>query len=66
MINIDLLTAVTLGIFLASVIQTTVNYGIGKITYKKRRALLDKEYADFKQRMAEVQEFSKTVKEETK
>lgn len=56
MINTDLLTAVTLGIFLASILQTTVNYGIGKITYKKRRALLDKEYADFKKRMSEVTE----------
>ncbi len=54
MINTDLLTAVTLGIFLASILQTVVNYSIGKITYKKRRALLDKEYADFRKRMSEI------------
>lgn len=65
MINTDLLTAVTLGIFLASIIQTTVNYGIGKITYKKRRALLDKEYADFRKRMSEITDVLPT-KEETK
>jgi hypothetical protein len=64
MINTDLLTAVTLGIFLASIIQTTVNYGIGKITYKKRRALLDKEYADFRERMSVLTDVPN--KEETK
>lgn len=64
MINTDLLAAVTLGIFLASIIQTTVNYGIGKITYKKRRALIDKEYADFKNRLEVLTELPK--KEETK
>ncbi len=65
MINTDLLTAVTLGIFLASIIQTTVNYGIGKITYKKRRALLDKEYNDFRKRMSEITDVLPD-KEETK
>lgn len=64
MINTDLLAAVTLGIFLASIIQTTVNYGIGKITYKKRRALIDKEYADFKKHLEVLSELPK--KEETK
>lgn len=64
MINTDLLTAVTLGIFLASVIQTVVNYSIGKITYKKRRALLDKEFSDFKKRMSEMTNV--LDKEETK
>jgi hypothetical protein len=65
MINTDLLIAVTLGIFLASIIQTTVNYGIGKITYKKRRALLDKEYNDFRKRMSEITDVL-PEKEETK
>lgn len=64
MINTDLLTAVTLGIFLASIIQTVVNYSMGKITYKKRRARLDKEYADFRERMSVLKDVPN--KEETK
>jgi hypothetical protein len=64
MINVDLLTAVTLGVFLASIIQTTVNYAIGKISYKKRKALIDKEYADFRERLSVLTDIP--AKEETK
>lgn len=64
MINTELLTAVTLGIFLAGVLQTSIMYGIGKIKYRKRRALLDKEFADFKKHLETLQDTGS--KEETK
>ncbi len=59
MINVELLTAVTLGIFLAGVLQTSINYGIGKITYKKRKQLLAQEFESLRESLRQVSEIKK-------